>query len=140
MNLGVIYAFAAAAVWGLVYTIDEKILHRLTPVEFLLVGSVTTTIVLFPVLARSTTQAVSLFDRPNALLLLLTIALNVLANFFIYSSIQTFGAAHASIFEISYPFFVAVLSMILLGTRLNAAFFVGSILLFAGAAIIAKFA
>lgn len=139
MNLGVSYAIAAAAVWGLVYTIDEKVLHRISPTEFLFVGSVVSTIVLAPLLARSTMNALAPLDRSSLVLLLVTILLNILANFFIYSSIQHSSAAHASIFEISYPFFVTVFSMILLGTRLNAAFFVGSLLLFAGAIIIAKF-
>ena len=63
-----------------------------------------------------------------------------LANFFILSSIKQLGAAHASILEITYPFFVLLFGWLFFGGSVNAYFWLGSALVFAGSAVIIKFA
>lgn len=67
------------------------------------------------------------------------ILLGTLANFFIFSSIQRLGAPTASIFEIAYPFFVAIFTLALFGGDLNLFFWIGGLLMFLGGVIIIRF-
>jgi len=139
---GIIYAFAAAVTWGLVYTIDGKILERLSPLALLFIGSVITLILTLPVVIFDPGSIKSAFSigKANLWLIILSVALAVLANFFIFSAIKLLDASTASIFEIAYPFFVVLFSAFLLKSVPNFYFFLGAILIFLGSLVIIKLA
>ena len=69
-------------------------------------------------------------------LIILSLALAALANLFIFSSIKILGASTASIFEISYPFFVVLFTFLIYGAEFNLYFLIGAVLIFAGSAMI----
>ena len=48
LNIGYIYAIGAAVVWGLIYVIDQKILHNFSPFALLFITSLLTTIMMMP--------------------------------------------------------------------------------------------
>src|ERR1035437_9425727 len=110
MNSGFIYAIGAAITWGLVYTIDQKVLAGTSPITLLFVDSVITAIVILPFffLDHSSIKILLSSGNANLSLIALSIILAVLANFLIFSGIKSIGASHASIIEIAYPFFVVL--------------------------------
>jgi drug/metabolite transporter (DMT)-like permease len=135
---GVLYAIAAAVSWGVVYTIDQRVLRGLSPLTLLFVDSVLTAILLLPVAFLQKSSLSSLSNTPLRLwgLVVLSLAIAALANYFIFSSIRILGASTASIFEISYPFFVALFAYFAFGAELNFYFVIGAGLILAGSAII----
>lgn len=48
MNIGFIYAIGAAITWGLVYTIDQKILQGTSPMTLIFVDSLVAAIIMLP--------------------------------------------------------------------------------------------
>ncbi len=142
-NTGLAFAIGAAIVWGLVYVLDQKILTKASPLTLLFLGSLITAIITLPiVLSNWGSVKLIIFSKGRQILYLIiaTQILATLANFFIFSSIQKLGAPTASMFEITYPFFVAIFTLILFGGSLNAYFWIGALFMFLGGAIIIKFA
>ena len=142
MESGFIYAIGAAITWGLVYAIDQKILSNMTPMTFLFIASVATTILILPFmfLSGGSIKDVFVSDKTNWPLIILSVALAALANFLIFSGIKNLDASTASIIEIAYPFFVVLFSYILFRSTPNMYFFIGGVLVFIGSIIIIKFA
>ncbi|OGJ10135.1 hypothetical protein A2456_01560 [Candidatus Nomurabacteria bacterium RIFOXYC2_FULL_36_19] len=107
MSSGFLYAIGAAITWGLVYTIDQKILYNTPPITLLFFNSIITAVVILPFLFfdHSSLKALLISGKSNLTLVILSILLALLANFFIFSAIKNMGASSASIIEISYPFF-----------------------------------
>ncbi len=140
--VGFIYAIAAAVTWGLVYVIDQKILDKISPLALLFIGSLITMIVTLPILLFDFRPMRELLGsgRSNLILIFVSVILAALANLFIFSGIKTLGAATASVFEIAYPFFVILFSVLIFKTSLNLYFLIGAILIFTGSLIIIKFA
>lgn len=139
-NLGLLYSLGAAIVWGLVYTLDQKILHNLSPVVLLFYTSVITAIILLPVVIFKTDMIKSILslNKYNILLILFSIFLGIGANLLIFSGIKTLGASTSSFLEISYPFFVVLFSSILFRIYPNIYFILGGIIIFIGSLIIVK--
>lgn len=137
-KIGLIYAIGAALTWGLVYTIDERILTKASPGALLFMSSFITAILTIPFLIadKSPIKEIVLTDKTTFLLIIGSQILGVLASFLIFSSIKLSGAALASIIEISYPFFVVLFSVLLLKDQFNFYFWIGGIFMFIGAAII----
>lgn len=138
---GIAYALGAAITWGLVYTFDQKILIKASPLTLLFVGSLITAFITFPiVLSNWGSIKPIIFSNSKQILslIILTQILGTLANFFIFSSIQRLGAPVASIFEIAYPFFVAIFTLVLFGGSLNMYFWIGALLMFLGGVIITR--
>lgn len=141
-NTGLAYAIGAAVVWGLVYTLDQKILAKTSPLSLLFLGSLITAIITLPIVLSnwgSIKPIISSNGRQILYLIIATQILGTLANFCIFSSIQKLGAPVASIFEIAYPFFVAVFTLILFGGSLNVYFWIGALFMFLGGVIIIRF-
>ena len=67
-----------------------------------------------------------------------SLVLAVIANFLIYSAIRLVGASTASLFEITYPFFVVLFSAVLLGEGGTGSFMAGALLIFAGVFLILR--
>jgi chloramphenicol-sensitive protein RarD len=137
-TLGLIYAIAAAVTWGVVYTIDQRILNNVTPGGLLLVDSVLALFFVLPILALQKKTIGTIIGLPPSLWIIIVASqgLSMLASFFIFSSIQRLGASTASIFEIMYPFFVAIFAYVLLGARPTVFFYLGTMIVFLGSAMI----
>ena|SRR5579872_5177060 len=136
--MGFLYAFAAAVTWGAVYAIDQRILHNLSPLAVLLVDSFLGVVLMIPfVLTQSgLIKEVIAAGKTNLWLILISLALATLANYFIYSSIKILGASTASVMEIIYLFFVVLFSLIFFQVYPNIYFLLGGLLIFFGSAII----
>ena len=50
MFTGLLFALGAAVTWGLVYTVNEKVLHDAAPLAILFIGSIVTALITLPVL------------------------------------------------------------------------------------------
>ncbi len=141
-SVGFLYAIGAAVTWGLVYTLDQKILSNVSPITLLFIDSLITAILMLPFVFFDNGSVKALFSsgKTNLALVGLSLALALLANFLIFSSIKIVGSSAASIIEIAYPFFVILFSFILFRSTPNIYFFMGGILIFIGSIIIIKLA
>lgn len=139
-NLGLLFALGAAVTWGIIYTVDQKILVQISPMNLLFLNGVITMILTLPffLMSKESRHLVSLPSN-TIYLVFLSVALGVLAGFFIYSGIRLLGAGMASIFEISYPLFVTLFTLLFLGESPTPYFWLGSVLMVAGAGIILRF-
>jgi len=135
---GYLYAIGAAITWGLVYTIDQRILRGASPFALLFVDSLITTLLLVPVIVfdRGSLSSLSGLSGKLGVYVVVSLVFAALANFFIFSSIRIIGASSASIFEIAYPFFVVVFSYFVFQAVPSIYFVIGGVLIFLGAALI----
>ncbi len=135
---GLLYAIGAAVTWGLVYTIDQRILRNATPLTLLFVNSLIAIIILLPFIFFERKEFAALSGTPGRVWIFIIVSafLATLANFFIFSSIQLLGASTASIFEIAYPFFVVLFSYLAFHTAPGPALLLGGLFIFIGSAII----
>lgn len=139
--IGIAYALGAAILWGLVYNFDQKILTKTSPLAILFVGSLITAVVTLPfAIANRESIKMELFSSNRQFLyfFIITQVIVILAEFFIFSSIQTVGASIASFFEIAYPLFVAIFAFIIFDGKLNIYFWIGALFMFIGSIIITK--
>lgn len=141
MNIGFAYAAGAAITWGLVYAIDQKILLGVSPVALLFINSIVTAIIMLPLLLLNPGLIESLIHsgKTNLYLILLSLLLAALANYFIFTAIKSVGASSASIIEIAYPFFVVLFTLLIFRTVPDLWFLFGGLLIFIGSAIITYF-
>ena len=141
MSSGFLYAISAAVTWGLVYTIDQKVLLNTSPLALLFIDSIITSIIILPFifLDHGSIKTLLSSGRNNLTFIILSILFALLANFFIFSAIKSIGAASASIIEIAYPFFVVLFSVIFFRIAPSIPFFIGGLLIFIGSAIITYF-
>ncbi len=135
-KLGILYAIAAAVVWGIVYTVDQKVLVTLNPITLVFVQGIVSSLLLLPFILYSHSKGNSLPSKKDIILILVTVVLTALANFLIFSSIKRIGATHSSIIEISYPFFVTLFTFLFFVEKISISFIVGAILIFIGSAIV----
>lgn len=139
-TLGFILALCASILWGMVYIASQKALEVASPFLLLAIGAIITLLVVGPILYFDPRSVKLLLGAEKSVwtLILLTEVLVVLANIFILTSIKYLGATTASILEITYPFFVIVFSMIVFRTVPNLYFVIGSVLIFAGSAVLIR--
>ena len=142
MEVGFIYAMSAAVTWGLVYTIDQKILYTVSPMALLFIHSVISAIIVLPFIFfnNGSIKNLALSGNLNIALILVYAILATLANFFIFAGIKNSNASTISIIEISYPFFVVAFSYPIFRSTPNIYFFIGGILIALGSIIILKLA
>ena len=136
--MGIVWAFAAAIMWGLVYTLDQRILLVLPPATLLFIDSLLTAVLVLPLAIFQGINFTALLASSSGtrFLILSSLDLALLANFSIFSGIRLLGASTASILEIGYPFFVVVFSYLILGAKPSPMVVAGAILIFAGSAIV----
>lgn len=142
MNIGFLYAIGAAVTWGLVYTIEQRILRGAAPFALLFIDTLITAVLLLPIFffdKKEVLASVSSFSGRVWIFIIASLALTALANFFIFSSIKVLGADTASIFEIIYPFFVVLFSYFAFQAVPNLWFAAGGLLIFCGSALIVFF-
>lgn len=141
MNIGFIYAFGTAIIWGLTYTIEQKMLTVLSPTMILFANSVIASLIMLPFIffGDSSVKAFVIYSKANFVIVALSIILPIIANILLLTSIKSLGASTASIIEIAYPFFVVIFSLIFFKVAPSFSFYIGGLLIFAGASIIAYF-
>lgn len=135
--MGYIYAVTAAITWGFVYAIDQKILAKVSATNLLIIHSVFTLLILLPLWFFHSSGAKTFsLDKSSAWFIAFSLVFTLIANLLIYLAIQHLGSSKAAIFEIAYPFFVVIFSLIMFKMQVNGYFVLGSLLLFIGSAII----
>lgn len=139
MERGYLYAIAAAVTWGLLYAVDGKILSRLEPMSLLFLQSLLIAIITLPFFGMGNGWADITKNRSMWQLIALITLLGAIANFWIFKSIKMIGATNASLFEISYPFFVAMFSVLLFGEQLSLLTIAGGILIFLGSLMVIRY-
>lgn len=141
---GFIYAVLAAVLWGLVYTIDQKVLKGVSPLALLFVSALLMAFITLPMLllieGQQPLKTLLNSGRFNLGLIFFASILAALASFCIFSGIKILGASTASVFEIAYPVFVVLFCFLFFGEMLSAYFYLGAIFIFIGSLIIVKFA
>ena len=81
-----------------------------------------------------------LTDSKTLLAICLVVGLTLLANYFILTAINQLNASLASLFEILYPFFVVIFSVLLFGQTISLPSLLGGGLMMVGAYIVIRFA
>ena len=139
---GLLYAIGAAVTWGVVYTIDQRVLRGASPFALLFIDSILTALLLLPIVFFEKNSLTSITSSSVRIWLLIvaSLILAALANYFIFSAIKILGASTASIFEIAYPFFVILFTSVIFQKAPNVYSLLGAVLIFAGAAVIIAFA
>ncbi len=139
-STGFLYAVGAAITWGLVYTIDQRVLRNASPFALLFIDALLTAIILLPIvlLQKNSLSSISAVSDGLWVFIVASLILAALANFFIFSSIKVLGASTASIFEIAYPFFVVIFSYFAFRSVPSIYFLLGAVLIFVGAIIIIR--
>lgn len=137
---GIIFALIASIAWGLVYNLDQKILLKSSPITMFFVGSIINIVVFVPLYFFSKEYAKDIIsiDKNQFILLLMSQVLVIIAGLAILYAVKYLNAPVASVFEISYPVFVAVFYVMFFNGHLNANFWIGLILMFIGSLIIMR--
>ncbi|MBP6945560.1 EamA family transporter [Patescibacteria group bacterium] len=141
MNPAYLFPILASMTWGIVYTLDQKILKTTSPLLLLAIDACITFLIFIPVLIsqRGALKGVAMMDRRSIALIIGVTLLTILADFLILFGVKHLDAPTASIIEISYPFFVVLFSFFLFRTSLSIPFFIGAACIFIGTVIIIKF-
>lgn len=131
-----VFAIIAALLWGLNYSLTERILQSISPITLLALEMLTGAFI-FSVISYFTTfrrdLALLMTDRHLLYITLLEIVTVIAANFFIVSSIQFKNATLAGIIELIYPLFIILFTWLLFGeNHVDGTVIVGGILIFIG--------
>ena len=140
--MGYIFAILAALFRWFVYSIDQKILEKISPIHLMWYYAVFTSCILgFVFFFKGESTLTPLQKNTNLFIpIMISFFLSLFATYCIYIAIQKLGAPRAVIFEISYPFFVILISYFLFKTgNINIYFIIGSLFLFAGSYIIIRY-
>lgn len=138
------YAISAAIVWGLDYTLAERILvHKISPIT-LMIFQLSIGLLIFSCIGFSTQLKHDLaFINQNRYLIGLFIACVItfnLGNLLIFMSIKASNATIAAIIELTYPIFTILFTWLLFRVNyLSPAVIIGSLFIFAGVFLIFKF-
>lgn len=141
MNTAYLFPVLASVSWGLIYTLDQKILKGISPIALLTIDAFITFLVFAPVLLiqRGALKEVAMLDRKGIALIVLVTVLTIVADLLILYGVKHLDASMASIIEISYPFFIVLFAWIFFQATPSLPFFIGGAFIFLGAAIILKF-
>lgn len=140
MTRGILFAVTAAASWGLVYVLEQKVLMEFSVAKFIVYQSLFLGVVALAivVLVPHTAGSLSLLDwkvllHPTFLILMLA---TFIAEFFILAAVQGIGATNATLFEISFPLFTALFAYWLLNQPLHWLTLFGALLIILGSGIV----
>src|SRR6185503_5357176 len=91
--IGIAFAVSAALVWGVVYTIDQQLLSRTPAAVLLFIASIITAVLVLPIAAGHAGDLSRILHAPGKTLglVLLSIVLAAVANYFIFSGIRLVG-------------------------------------------------
>ena len=143
--LWLIYALAAAIIWGVNYAISGRLLERgLSPQALfffdLVFGAVAVGIVItLTGQWRTAVAQVRALGPGDFAWLLIAVGASTAAGLLIFLSIGAKNATLASLIEVTYPLFTAFFAWVLFRqAQLNAATILGALLIFAGVLIVAR--
>ena len=139
-----VYALAAAVIWGVNYAVSGRLLERgLSPQTLFLldllfgmlaIGALVTFTGRWPATAAELRNL-----HGDWAWVVVAIAATTSAGLLIFMSIEAKNATLASLIEVTYPIFTAFFAWALFRqTTLNAATVVGALLIFAGVVIVAR--
>jgi drug/metabolite transporter (DMT)-like permease len=139
-----IYAICAAVLWGLNYSLSEKILHNDISPQTLLalqmsIGGIAYLLISY---ATSLKKDVLLILSSRYLLILLVAELvaAIIANYFISMSIKAKDATLAGLVEQSYPIFTVIFTWLLFKeSYLTPGVIIGSLMIIFGIVIVAYY-
>lgn len=140
-----IYAILASVIWGLDYTLGEKIFRsKISPITLLFLQLLFGVIAFFIIGTRSNQlkQDISVLMTNTQTLWWVLLALLTFnaGNLLIFLSIQAKNATLAGLIELSYPIFTVLFSWLLFNeTHLTPSVITGSLFIFAGVFIISLF-
>jgi len=140
-----VYAISAAILWGLSYSLSEKILNSdISPIT-LLASQMLFGAVLFSSIGYATQLKADIATlEGNKYLLWLLLAELLIANignYFISLSIQAKNATLAGLIELCYPIFTVLFTYLLFKqNHFNMAVLIGGSLIFSGVLVISYFA
>lgn len=135
---GLTLAIVAAASWGAVYAVYEKVLKGLSPLTAMLITSCSSVIILSLIfLARGLSPLTELRAHMGlSVALVFAVFVGTLAQWAILSSIKELGAATASVIEICYPLFTIIFLALFFRQSFSWHFLLGSLLVFLGILIV----
>ncbi len=138
--MGYVLAFLAAALWGMTYTLDEKVLEEFPPVKVYFLHCVVGLFISAGVWVATGGKLAELYPESsgsaNRKILVASMLIGCVAGLAIVTSIVRLGASLAAILEISYPIFVLAFSWALFGKTTNWSVVLGGGLIFLGSAVI----
>lgn len=140
MKSGFIFALLASVTWGLAYTLDQKVLERLSPLTLISFSYLMCFLLTVPFLFfedKSFSNLLSI-DRKTLFVFLISITLTFAANYFILVGIKDLDASTASVVEITYPIFVILFSFLIFRTIPNYIFLVGTTIVILGVGLIVR--
>lgn len=135
------YSLAAAILWGVSYSLSEKVLHRVSVSTYLSYSYLFEFLIIFFFGFKTGKLKLDLktINSSTLTLMTLTALLQLCGNYCISTSIQGKNASLASIIEISYPFFTIISTYLLFReNQVTTGSIFGAILVFAGVALILK--
>jgi len=137
----IVYAIAAAVLWGLSYTMTEQVMKKLTPMTVMFFCSLGG--VIFSLIAghlRGSFKkdwSVIKASMTEVKLLAACVFIVMIANVFILLSIKAKNATMAGMIEITYPLFTALFAWALFKeSQMTTSTFIGFALIVAGVACI----
>ena len=130
----------ASIAWGLIYNLDQKILLKSSPITMFFVGSIINIMIFVPLYFFSKEYAKDIIsiDKNQFILLFASQVLVIIAGLAILYAVKYLNAPVASVFEISYPVFVAIFYIMFFNGHLNTNFWIGLVLMFIGSLIIMR--
>ncbi|CDZ75817.1 EamA-like transporter family protein [Legionella massiliensis] len=135
-----VYAVLASILWGLNYTLAEKILDRISPISLITI-EVWIGAILFTAISYFTTLkkdlAILASDHYILWLTIVEALVVLIAGFFIVASIHLKNATVAGIIELTYPLFIIFFTWFLFSEiHVNSSVIIGGLLIFLGVLII----
>lgn len=137
----ILYALVASALWGIEYTYAGKALEKISVPALLGIQCLFGFICMLIVMIFSQTYVSDLHaltsSRKTLLLALFAVVAFLIANAFIFLSIQSKNATMSGLIEISYPLFIALFSWLLFREQtINLATGIGAAFIFIGVTVI----
>jgi drug/metabolite transporter (DMT)-like permease len=139
-NAWIIYAVLAAILWGLNYSLAEKLLQSISPITLLALEMLTGSIIFLVIsyFMQLKSDLTILFTQPKLLWLTMTeIMVVLIASYFIVVSIHSKNATVAGIIELIYPLFTILFTWLLFNeSHVNLPTLLGAMFILVGVIII----
>lgn len=141
MNRAYLYPFLASITWGMIYSLDQRILQRVSPTLVIFINTGIVMMAFLPVVLfeKETMTQLLRVDKRTLCIIFVTAMLSIAANWFILKGIKDLDASIASMIEISYPIFVAIFSFLFFRTAISPATILGGALILVGSMIVIRY-
>lgn len=118
MDWGLILPFIAAALWGLVYVMWEKVLGTVGVPTMFAVGSIIGLgiALLMATITKEPIDFKVITQNKMWLMVLVALVLGQVASYITTYATRSDGALYAAMGEISYPLFIPIFALLILGT------------------------